>query len=473
MLLRTAVRLCMVATTLALHSSGILAAAKPDRAPIPDEASRNKASSVIKEVHAERYEKAKSPSERLALAEDLVRSALEPACDTASRYVLLRAAKSVATGVGDAAMTLAAVDELGKHFEVDVAELRCAAVKDLLSTARSPLQRVLLAARCHDMIREALRADSFEAAKQLNQYAISLSRRARHEGLVRQMMACKKRIAEAEASLWKVKPAMEVLAKDPGDQGANLAVGHYLCFVKGDWRRGLPMLALGGDRQLAPLAEKELRGISSPDACLAHADAWWDLADREKGSARWQLLRHAGAWYRRALPSLSALSKARAEKRVREAQQETAPEILWLAQLEPEHITVLGPRIVPASPEEAVVAIRNSFSVNGVRAKHGLWAHPSYPGQPSRLVFDLFGAYSSLSGVATLADDVDRSATSLTFEVKGDGRSLWRSKGVASRDDSQWFNLNTSGVEKLELIVHCPGTNDRAHAVWFEPFLVR
>ena len=463
----------MVTSVLAISTSGVVAAQEEQRSPVPDEASRKRASSLVKEVYGDRYAKAKTLDERLALAEELLRAASEPATDPASRYVLLSAARSLATEAGDGLMALATVDELGKQFQIDVAQMKCASVKDLMKTARLPLQKVFLAVSCHDLICDAVRGDDFETAKRLSQYGLTLSRGARHEALTRHMTASKKLILEAEQALSGVKPAMEVLADAPADERANLAVGQYLCFVKGDWQRGLPMLALGGEAQLSPLAEKELRKIDSPDASLAQADAWWDLAQAREGSAREHLLKHAAAWYQQALPSLAALSKARAEKRMKEIQKETAPGILWLADLEPEHITVLGPRLVPASPEEAVVAIRKSFTVSGVPSRHGLWAHPSYPRRPSRLVFNVYGAYSSLTGVATLADSAKRSGGSLTFEAKGEGKTLWRSKGLASRDDSQWFSVNTSGVEQLELIVHCPGTNHNAHAVWFEPFLVR
>ncbi len=88
-------------------------------------------------------------------------------------------------------------------------------------------------------------------------------------------------------------------------------------------------------------------------------------------------------------------------------------------------------------------------------------------------MFDIGGAYKTLSGVATLSDTSKGTSAAVGFEIKGDGKSLWQSKSFRTRNDSQWFNVNVTGVTKLELIVHCPGTNDMAHTVWFEPFLIR
>ena len=46
----------------------------------------------------------------------------------------------------------------------------------------------------------------------------------------------------------------------PDDPHCNLHVGMYHCFLRGDWERGLPSLALGDDKQLQEVAEQELRG---------------------------------------------------------------------------------------------------------------------------------------------------------------------------------------------------------------------
>ena len=38
---------------------------------------------------------------------------------------------------------------------------------------------------------------------------------------------------------------------------ANLTVGKYYCFQKGDWEKGLPMLALGQDETLKALPPRK------------------------------------------------------------------------------------------------------------------------------------------------------------------------------------------------------------------------
>ncbi len=64
---------------------------------------------------------------------------------------------------------------------------------------------------------------------------------------------------------------MKENAKDPG---ANLTAGKYTCFSKGDWKKGLSMLAVGGDPLLRALAERDLKGPATPEEKASLGDAW-------------------------------------------------------------------------------------------------------------------------------------------------------------------------------------------------------
>ena len=63
-------------------------------------------------------------------------------------------------------------------------------------------------------------------------------------------------------------------------------------------------------------------------------------------------------------------------------------------------------------------------------------------------------------------------ATALTFEVLGDGKSLWKSKPVAKLDMYETCELKIDKVKTLTLRVSCPGPNTFARAMWYEPILV-
>jgi hypothetical protein len=84
---------------------------------------------------------------------------------------------------------------------------------------------------------------------------------------------------------------------NPAEPSANLAAGRYLCFVKGNWQRGVPYLALGSDAELKAVAIEELRGANSAERQAAIGDDWWDAAEARQGEERNTLRLRAGFWY--------------------------------------------------------------------------------------------------------------------------------------------------------------------------------
>jgi hypothetical protein len=114
----------------------------------------------------------------------------------------------------------------------------------------------------------------------------------------------------------EAKKFLETLAENPKDPEANAKVGRYRCFIKGDWKSGLPMLAKGSDAALQALATKELAGAKGADEQVSVGDGWWTLGESLTGVAKAQTQMHARTWYSQALPALKGLSKARVEKRV-------------------------------------------------------------------------------------------------------------------------------------------------------------
>ena len=61
------------------------------------------------------------------------------------------------------------------------------------------------------------------------------------------VQALDKEIGQLRQEYERIKPAADKLKKDPTDPDANLDVGKYLCFAKGNWEKGLPLLAAGSN----------------------------------------------------------------------------------------------------------------------------------------------------------------------------------------------------------------------------------
>ncbi len=98
-----------------------------------------------------------------------------------------------------------------------------------------------------------------------------------------------------------VEDAMAVLKTNPTDPEANLAVGRYYCFRKGDWDKGLPMFAQGSDASLKELAATDMQKPTAPAEQKKLGDGWWDLAGSKVGATWKGSLQRAVYWYRKAV----------------------------------------------------------------------------------------------------------------------------------------------------------------------------
>src|SRR5262249_41622240 len=116
----------------------------------------------------------------------------------------------------------------------------------------------------------------------------------------------------------RVKPYAQKLEKNPDDAEANREMGKYLCLIKGQWARGLPLLAKGDDDALKGLAQKDLAKPADSKAQIALADAWFAYGESLKSGNTLAMAR-AYHWYGEALPGLEGgLTRARVLKQMEE-----------------------------------------------------------------------------------------------------------------------------------------------------------
>lgn len=95
----------------------------------------------------------------------------------------------------------------------------------------------------------------------------------------------------------------------------------------------------------------------------------------------------------------------------------------------------------------------------------GIYAHA-----PARHEYDLGGKWQKFRGRVAMAAGNDGS---VQFELRGDGRELWKSK-VIKADQSATFDVDVKDVKQLELIVSPTEDGTRADwGLWIEPELVR
>jgi DNA-binding beta-propeller fold protein YncE len=236
---------------------------------------------------------------------------------------MLRVARDLAIQAGDLANTQKAVQILIADFQVDPVEYRLEALEKLVPTASvaniAPLVKQALA-----MSDEFSQADRNEAAIRAATVSVQAARRTKDVALLKRATVQAESLAKHEEALATVKGAMAILEKSPLDDAANLAVGKYHCFVKRNWTRGLPILALGGSSNLAKLAHQDLLA-KTPVACIAAADGWFEEAEQASGLEKSALRRRAYELYVGNSSELTGINAKKVAVRVEALEKEFGP----------------------------------------------------------------------------------------------------------------------------------------------------
>jgi len=287
-----------------------------DKLPVPDAAAQEQAQQLVREVYGEEYDNAKTAAEKTALAKKMLGQADETAGEPATQFVLLRVARDVAMGASDAETSLAAVDRIAQAFDVDGMAMKEETLQAITKAARMSSQFKAVAHQVPALVEAAVGLDDYPRAVRLAELGIALARRAREYRLAKQIADRLEEVKLLAAAYSEMEKAQVVLESDPTDPAANFTVGRYLCLTKGDWRRGVAMLALAGDTAMKSLAVAELKGPATLDEQVALADGWWDLAQTKADSEHDALLLHAGSWYQKAQPQLSGLVRVKVDERL-------------------------------------------------------------------------------------------------------------------------------------------------------------
>jgi hypothetical protein len=95
----------------------------------------------------------------------------------------------------------------------------------------------------------------------------------------------------------------------------------------------------------------------------------------------------------------------------------------------------------------------------------------------SYVAYQLDGKFKKLSGAVAVSDSafvLERPgpASPLVFSVWTDGTEAWKSRGLQKWKETDSFDIDVTGVQRLELRVNCPNES-WAHSVWLDPVLER
>ncbi|MHC4176429.1 MAG: prenyltransferase/squalene oxidase repeat-containing protein, partial [Planctomycetota bacterium] len=157
-----------------------------ERTPVPDAAAQQQIEKLIRSGDLqEDFEAADAPQGRLALARKLLAEGTKPQDDVTSAYVLLRLARDEATGLGEAGTALAAVDEIGQRYQIDVLVEKVKTLEAASKATSTPAHGRTLLEKTLGVMDEAAAAEDFQAADRLLRIARSTAPRVREGVLAR------------------------------------------------------------------------------------------------------------------------------------------------------------------------------------------------------------------------------------------------------------------------------------------------
>jgi len=309
----------------------------PPRLPIPDRAAQQKSRQIVHELFKDDY--AKRPAQdHAALARKLLDQARKSPDDPAAQYVLLVEAMDAAAAAADVKDLGDAADQISRRFIVNALDLRLGALGVARKAAHTSAAAGDVAAAFIALSDDAAAREEFAIARRAASEAQAAANASHFAPLMARADAAARKVHQAEFEQQAEQDARDKLRTDPQNPELNLHVGRYLCFHQGRWEDGLPLLAKAKDPAVRAVVAKEQAGPRSADEMTTLADAWWQLPEKS-GITRSQSQHRAAYWYRRALPDLSGLHKALAEKRIANAdpaQSKEPKSVDLLALLDPD-----------------------------------------------------------------------------------------------------------------------------------------
>jgi DNA-binding beta-propeller fold protein YncE len=234
----------------------------------------------------------------------------------AFRFALLRLARDKALTIGFTFGALNAAQIIADQFAVNPVAQRLAVIEAMAPGVKPGGGWVASSCACK-VLEEGCAADEYDLAVRAGELARTF---LAGDNNAKALAAVERRLARAQAlrgEYEKSRNQVRILAINPLDTGANYAVGGFRCYRKGDWAKGLPLLARTSDAELNALATRDMQGPRTPQEQAALGEQWWQRGAKESGEAQAATRERGLYWLRRALPGLKGAERERAEGRLR------------------------------------------------------------------------------------------------------------------------------------------------------------
>jgi hypothetical protein len=296
--------------------------------PVPEAEELKKATTLISEVYKTNIESAKTPAQKQEAAKKLMQSAMDTKDDPLGRFALLRMSADLAASGGDLATASKAVDELVRTHAVDAPEMKVQAAETASKAVRLPKQHEAFCGDVLPLVNDSAGADRYAVARKLAELLVRSAKAARNPKLASSATSLGADVDLLAAEYERLAESFARLKSNSASASDRLALGKFFCFLKGDWKTGLPLLAEGGEDPLSHLAMDELSSPTDVEDQLKLADSWWAQGEASEGLRASRIREKAAFWYEQALPKLSGLSAAKAKQHLEAIRQQESVRLL-------------------------------------------------------------------------------------------------------------------------------------------------
>jgi len=328
-----------IAALLALMALG-----QDGKVSVPGADAQKTAEKEIRDLFKSEYANRERDSRRLLAVKMLGQA--KGTTEAAARYVLLRESRDLSLEIFDPAGAFAAIDEIGKTFDVKPMDLKTAALATLKKGAKTPEQGELLSEASLRLAREMAAANEFDAALKAAKDAEAAAKGAKHPMLAEAAIEFSKELPDLKKEQAELSKAELAIAANENDPAANVAIGKYFCFIKNDWDRGASCLMKGADDGLKAAATQEYLKPKDPEAQAELGDRWFALSSEKSRPAldKRRFRNRALTWYETALSAATGIVRTRVEKKLEECRKAggARTEIDLISMIDPKADAIVG-----------------------------------------------------------------------------------------------------------------------------------
>jgi hypothetical protein len=173
------------------------------KSPPPNDQTILEKTKAIKERFKADYDQATTSATKSLLAKKLLEAGRGTNDDPELRFAMLQEARNTAVSGGAVEVACAAIDQLGKSFDVDPLEMKIETMEEVGKSVRGLNSQKEIAQSSLPLLVAAVKADRLEEAKRLSELAVAAAQKSKSTSLLKQVRAV---IQELEARSKGKKP---------------------------------------------------------------------------------------------------------------------------------------------------------------------------------------------------------------------------------------------------------------------------